>query len=57
MKILRMAIVGSGHMASTYSHCLRYHNTGVKLVARLANDECLVEVDAVAIIDRTGECR
>lgn len=26
------------------------------LVAGLANDECLVEVDAVAIIDRTGEC-
>ena len=26
------------------------------LVAGLANDECLVEVDAVAIIDRNGEC-
>ena len=33
MKIVRMGIVGSGHMGRTYSHCLRYHNTGVKLVA------------------------
>jgi predicted dehydrogenase len=33
MDIVRMGIVGSGHMGRTYAHCLVDHNEGVRLVA------------------------
>ena len=33
MAIVRIAIVGSGHMGRTYAHCVAEHNEGVKLVA------------------------
>ena len=33
MDIVRIGMIGSGHMNQTYSHCIANYNTGAELIA------------------------